>query len=637
MMSTKFTKEQRVFAKKLLISCVVHRDSLPYHKEFDNLHRQYQKSGLPQLEKQVFWRLLSSVGKAGGAKQESAEKLPAVIVSQEEKYEMIRLCPANIDSRDSLPYTSEFDAIYEKFLLHANRKLTKNEFWRAFAKTAKGSRKPAIADVNPSNILSSDLIHRLNQMNPWWNADAPLIVPKFKRSIFYTLHQRLTDCETGHKPFLGLRGPRQVGKSTIMEQLIQTLIYDKRLVEPKQVLRVLFDTPGMQLNNPILTIVRWFEESVAKDTFNNLWQQNKPVFLFFDEVQDVPQWSQQLKAIIDVQMCKALITGSSALMLLRGQESLPGRLDAYHLNPLSLPEVAGLQNIAFLPSRKQTVYSDFVKKEFWKELSNFTNLFLDDTFKRYCDLGGYPYCQAGKENTLAERNNFLKNNVTIRTIDHDLGVGMGRGTGISRNLLNSTVLRNIFMILCKYTGKSVAYGTLQSEIAKSTGASINNDQLCRLLAMFDNSLLVRIIHPSQHRFEGAKTQIKPCLCDHTIRAAWLAEEVSLYESTPNEDMAGSIVEGMVGYLLSSIDGIGVSYLPAKGEQGEIDYIIEIGDKHIPVEVKYRNTLPHQFNALEHYVSRPVNNAPFGLVITKDKSWIRDHIIAVPFKNFLLLQ
>jgi len=635
-MGTKFTKEQKELAKKLLISCVIHRDSLPYHKEFDNLLRQYQKSGLPQLEKQDFWRLLSCAGKEGGIKQKLADKLPVVIVSQEEKYEMIRLCPASIGSRDSLPYTSEFDAIYEKFLLHANRRLTKNEFWRALAKTAKASRKPTVVDVNPSNILSSNLIHQLNQMNPWWKADAPLVVPKFKRYIFRTLYQRLTNYKAGHKPFLGLRGPRQVGKSTIMEQLIQTLIYEKRLVEPKQVLRVQFDIPGMQLNNPIMTIVRWFEESVAKDTFNNLWKQNKPVFLFFDEVQDVPQWSAQLKAIIDVQMCKALITGSSALMLLRGQESLPGRLDAYHLNPLSLPEVAELQNIGFRPSRKQTIYSDLIKKEFWENLSNFTHLFLDETFKRYCDLGGYPYCQAEKDNTLAERNHFLKNNVITRTIDHDLGVGMGRGNGISRNLNNRTVLQNIFMILCKYTGKSVTYGTLQSEIAKSTGASINDDQLHGLLAMFDNSMLVRIIHPSQHRLAGAKTQIKPCLCDHTIRAAWLAEEVSLYESTPNEDMAGSIVEGMVGYLLSSIDGIGVSYLPAKGEQGEIDYIIEIGDKHIPVEVKYQNSLP-KFTALKYYINKPVNNAPFGLVVTKHDSWIRDNIIAIPFKNFLLLQ
>ena len=633
-MTTKFTKEQREFAKNLLIPCVVHRDSLPYHEEFRILYRQYQKSELPTLEEHDFWRLLSRAGKEGGVKQKAAVRLPTVIISQEEKYEMIRLLPASIGSRDSLPYTSEFDAIYEKFLLHADRSLTQNEFWRALAKTAKASRKPTAVDINPSNTLSDGLIHQLYLMNPWWKTDSPLDVPKFHRSIFNTIRDRLTDYKSGHKPFLGLRGPRQVGKSTLMEQLIQTLIYEQKLVEPKQVLRVQFDVPKIQLENPILTITRWFEESVALDTFNNLWKQKKPVFLFFDEIQVVPHWSLELKAIIDLQMCKALITGSSALRILQGQESLPGRLDMYNLNPLSLPEVAGLQNINFLSSRQTATYLDLIRKDFWTELGQFNNLFFDEAFKCYCDFGGYPSCH--KERTLAKRNTLLKNNVTMRSIDHDLANGMGRGVGISRHLLNTTILRNIFVILCKYTGKSIRYSDLQSEIAKSTGANIKIDELHDLLRIFDNSMLIRIIYPSQHRYANVKTQVKPCLCDHTIRAAWLAEEVSLYESTPNEDMAGSIVEGMVGYLLSSIDGINVSYLPASSGQEEIDYIIEIGDKHIPVEVKYRNKLP-QFDALKRYLDTPINNAPFGLVISKNHFWVRDRIIAIPFKNFLLLQ
>ena len=99
-MTAKFTKGQKEFAKEQLIHCVVYRDSLPYHKEFDVLHRQYQKSGLPKLEKHDFWLLLLSVGKKGGAKQASAVKLPVIVVSPEEKYEMIRLCPASIGSRD---------------------------------------------------------------------------------------------------------------------------------------------------------------------------------------------------------------------------------------------------------------------------------------------------------------------------------------------------------------------------------------------------------------------------------------------------------------------------------------------------------------------------------------------------------
>lgn len=637
-MSTKYTKAQKEFAKKLLIPCAIYRDSLPYREEFDVLHQQYQESGLPQLEPHDFWLLLGRAGKEGGAAQDSAVELPNVVVSEEEKYEMIRLCPATIGSRDRLPYTSEFDDMYKRFVSHINRELTKNDFWRALSKTAKGSRKPSVVDINPSNTLSDTLISQLRDMNPWWNVDVPLNVPKFKRSIFETVYSRLTNYKSGHKPFLGLRGPRQVGKSTVMEQLIQTLIYDKRLVSPQQVLRVSFDVPGMQLENPITTITHWFEESVVKDTFNSMWTKKKPVFLFFDEIQEVPQWSKQLKAIIDFKMCKAFITGSSARLIFKGQESLPGRLDTYNLNPLSLPEVAELQGIDFRTTRKPAVYSDLLKREFWKELSEYQNVFLDSVFERYCRFGGYPKCHVSTDITLADRDKFLQDHVTVRMIEHDLSAEGGRGGSISKKLQDNTLLRRIFIILCKYTGQSIKLDSLRQEIDSDTGVTIKNDELYEIFDFFDNSMLLRFIRTSQHRYARPQSQVKPCLCDHAIRAAWL-EEVSLCESTPNEDMAGHIVEGMVGYLLSSIDGISISYIPDSKTQGEIDYIIEIADKHIPVEVKYRNKLP-QFKALEDYLSNPVNNAPFGLVVTKDQSGIygaHKNIIAIPLKNFLLLQ
>lgn len=637
MSKPKYSNEQIEFVQKHLISCEIPRDSLPYHKQFDTLYREYKKSGLPNLEKHDFWKLISRAGKKGGARQPLAKKLPTVVISQEERYEMIRLFPSSIGSRDRLPYTTEFDSIYEKFLDHTGRKLTRNEFWRALAKTAKATRKPSAIDVNPSNTISDALVHQLHLMNPWWKGDVPLNTPPFKRHIFDTLYPKLTDYRGGHKPFLGVRGPRQVGKSTIMEQLIQKLLYDIRLVQPNHVLRVQFDVPGMQLENPILTIVRWFEESIAQDSFNNLWKQKTPVFLFFDEVQDVIDWNVQLKAIADFQMCKALITGSSALHLLKGRESLPGRLDTYNLNPLSLSEVGQIQGFDQkpFPRRKRAAFSDMVVKDYWIELGKYNNLFLDDAFKSYCDLGGYPYCHVEKEHSLAERNNFLKNNVTLKMIDHDLGVGMGRGTGISQLLQNRTLLRNIFIILCKFTGRDIGIGTLHTEIEKSCGASVKHDQIHEVLKIFDDSMLIKILRPSQHRYAGAKTQLKPCLCDHAIRAAWLAEEVPLYGDTPNEDIAGHIVEGMVGYLLASIDGMNVSYLPAKKEQGEIDYLVEIGDKHIPIEVKYRKNIP-KLDALEDYLSKSVHNAPFGIVITKDDFWVRDQIVAIPFKKFLLL-
>lgn len=45
-------------------------------------------------------------------------------------------CPL---TRDDLPYTSEFDSLYDAFVAQTGKQLTKHEFWRALASIGKGT------------------------------------------------------------------------------------------------------------------------------------------------------------------------------------------------------------------------------------------------------------------------------------------------------------------------------------------------------------------------------------------------------------------------------------------------------------------------------------------------------------------
>jgi len=54
-----------------------------------------------------------------------------------------------------------------------------------------------------------------------------------------------------------------------------------------------------------------------------------------DELQNVPYWSPQIKYLVDNNPVRVMITGSSALQIERGQDSLAGRLSTIEMGPFT--------------------------------------------------------------------------------------------------------------------------------------------------------------------------------------------------------------------------------------------------------------------------------------------------------------
>lgn len=629
----KYLPEQIEFAKSLIRNCEIPRDSLPYHAKYEDVYKEYLKSKLPTLSKHEFWLLLSTAGKRGGAKQETRIRLATVPLTQEEKFELLRLCPENIGGRDRLPYTTEFEHMYKLFKSHTGRYLNKNEFWRALSKTAKASRKPDAVEYNPTNELPAQLVRDLFTMNPWWSGDSSKPLPSYKRHIYNVLYNKLT---RGHLPIIAVRGPRQVGKTTLQMQMIDELLHGKRLVGAEQILRIQFeDIKSLNMvSDPIITIVDWFEKNILKDTFNNLACQKKPVYIFLDEIQDVPNWSEQLKHIVDHKECKVYITGSSALRILAGRESLAGRIDYHILNPLGFSEIAGFRQYGSMPILTNKIdLVEWQDKGFWEELGNYNPkpLLLDMVYRDYSDFGGYPYCHQGKI-TLQEAEKYLYDTVVNRTIDHDLRASIGVGRGRQ----NSSLLRRTFRAICKYAGQDITAQTIAKEVQQCTSQTLKPSQIRDIIDFFEDSLLINVIEPSEHRLRKNRDRIKICLCDHAIRSSWLKERISLYGDNSNADLAGHLMESIIGNYLSTVEGVCLSFLVPTGENMEIDLIMGVGEMNIPVEIKYRNN-PKLNHGIEQFMSKATNNAPFGIVITKKHFWKKDNIVAIPAKQFLLLK
>ncbi len=171
--------------------------------------------------------------------------------------------------------------------------------------------------------LSEYLVSDLRRSNPWWEGASMPPQPKTRRHLVSQIRRRL---EAGLAPIVVVRGPRQVGKTTAQYQIISDLL--KEGVHPKNILRVQFDELDSirGLQDPILRISDWFERHISTDRFNALAQNNQQAYLFFDEIQNLDGWSTQLKSLVDSASIKVVVTGSSALRIERGRDSLAGRI-----------------------------------------------------------------------------------------------------------------------------------------------------------------------------------------------------------------------------------------------------------------------------------------------------------------------
>ena len=149
----------------------------------------------------------------------------------------------------------------------------------------------------------------------------------YKRAVFQTIKRRL---EEPRKFIQVVMGPRQVGKSTVVKQVIQ------ELNTPFQ----LFSADNVPASNTAWVsncwaAVRSLKESKGLET----------IILVFDEIQKINNWSEVVKKEWDDDTfhdrnIKVLLLGSSRVLLEKGlSESLAGRFEEIRMTHWSYQEM----------------------------------------------------------------------------------------------------------------------------------------------------------------------------------------------------------------------------------------------------------------------------------------------------------
>ena len=133
-----------------------------------------------------------------------------------------------------------------------------------------------------------------------------------------------------------LSGPRQVGKTTLITQTLDSLGYPG-----------FYASADPASGNAVLWIEQqWEKARISYNSLNAKERLEKGYIVVLDEIQKVPDWSRKIKTLWDDDSrenrnIKVVLLCSSSLLMQQGlTESLAGRSD-YSFNSLVLPRNAG--------------------------------------------------------------------------------------------------------------------------------------------------------------------------------------------------------------------------------------------------------------------------------------------------------
>ncbi len=154
---------------------------------------------------------------------------------------------------------------------------------------------------------------------------------------------RQQDVPLDLKVIVSLVGPRRSGKSWLLYRAMQQL--DERGVTRTNILFVNFEDERLMLKSQDLDLII--------QAYNELYPGigMEEVYLFFDEIQNVPGWEQFIRRVYDTRSRHIFITGSNARLLSKEiATALRGRSITINVLPFSFGEY--LRALGITPSSK---------------------------------------------------------------------------------------------------------------------------------------------------------------------------------------------------------------------------------------------------------------------------------------------
>ena len=437
-------------------------------------------------------------------------------------------------------------------------------------------------------------------------------------------------------------GSAQIGKTTLLTQVVDQMIQDG--VDPRRLFRLQFDDLGEMktLRMPIVELVEWYTREVLGETLNKAASERRAPYLFLDEVQNLADWAPQLKHLVDLGKVRAMVTGSSALRIEAGNDSLAGRVQTIEMGPLLLREIAALRGFGELaPQLAPNGLAPLKDKAFWHELGGMAKLIGSPGTARSrhsTSEGPIPWPRFSRR---SRRQNWRISS-TRPSFGGRSPTTSGWDRGV-RNVMSTSWRRCSAWPVATSASRHPRRCTSKRSDWRCTQTSAGS------ASWLTSSSSTAPLDPTDRAARAAlkrrRGASKLCLCDPMLRAAWLQEVIPLdpegLAASPHlYDLAGHIAESVVGYFFRSIIGLDVAHFPERQAEPEVDFILTVGEQRIPVEVKYRRRIDHRDTlGLRSFIEKAHYNAPFGVLVTMTDSPATDdsRIVSLPLPSLLLMR
>lgn len=410
-------------------------------------------------------------------------------------------------------------------------------------------------------ILQDDIKARLRSDNPWWD-NPEFIVPEslsHKRVYFEPLKKLALNF--GVKRATVLLGPRRVGKTYIIRQLIQDAI-DTGIAR-KNILYASIDAPiylGM-------TLQKFMEIMPSNDL-------SERRLVIFDEIQYLKDWESHLKDLVDSRPdTKFIVSGSAAAALqLNSRESGAGRFSDFMLPPLTFYEFLlflgeqdlFIEQIDCEPGKRAQYKIKDIEK-------------LNARFVDYLNFGGYPEAVLNKQ-VRENAEQFIKNDIIDKVLLNDLPSLYG--------INNPQLLKKLFAFLAYNAGKEASFENI------CQGSGIPKPTIRTYLEYLESAFLVMKLATIDDNCKTLQRErnFKIYLNNPSMRAAFFAP-VSLNDTTK----IGLLAECAVFSQWQHSPAFGnLRYARWKNE-GEVDIVFlaaEAQKAHWIGEIKWSDRIEH---------------------------------------------
>lgn len=318
-------------------------------------------------------------------------------------------------------------------------------------------------------------------------------------------------------------------------------------------------------------------------------------FIFFDEVQDIPEVVAALKYFCE-DAPDIHIAAAGSLLGVMNMEEIPfptGKVDIMHLYPMTFDE--------FLEALGESSKAELLRRKDVEETINSLLPSFTDLLRQYYFVGGMP------EAVLDFIEN--KNPVSVREIQHailaaydaDIAKHAGKDTLKARMVFES-ISSQLARENKKFIFGAIKKGARASEYEQAIQWLVNSGLVYKVCRVTKAAIPLK--------FYEEKDTFKLFLLDVGLLAAMAEVPASLMliGNTVFTEFKGAFTENYVLTQIKTVPNTVIGYYSKDNSSLEVDFIVQCGAEIMPLEVKAEENVKSK--SLRQFVT--IDNAGSGM-------------------------